>query len=122
MGSQFKNDNGVITSKGSCRHVLLPVWLAIIVLLTATFGSSKTVNPNDKSPHPTTAPLTSVAGATPALRPAGEPPGQYLRFNRFTSKNGLSSNQVWDVVKEGQEGVKSFAVVRQKLLLELRKT
>ncbi len=75
MGSQFKNDSGVITTKGSFRQTLIiPVWLAVIVLLTATCGNSKTVSPDDESPHSTTAPLTSVAGASPALRPAGEPP------------------------------------------------
>jgi hypothetical protein len=104
MGSQFKNYSGGITTKGSFRQALIiPVWLAVIVLLTATCGNSKTNSPEDESPHSTTAPLTSVAGATPALRSAAEPPGQYVRFDRLTAEDGLSNVQIRTVAQDNHD-------------------
>ena len=84
----------------SFRHVLIPVWLVVIVLLTATYGNSKTVTPYDKLPHPTTAPLTSAEGAASARHPADLLLSKYLRFGRLTAENGLSNVQTRGVAQD----------------------
>lgn len=102
MCRQLRRGRGFPKISGSFTHALIPVWLVVIVLLTAAYGASKTVTPYGASPHPTTAPLASAVGAAPALRPAGEPPSQYLKFGRLTTENGLSNDSIWGIAQDSQ--------------------
>jgi hypothetical protein len=99
---QVKRARGLPRANTSFRHALIPVWLVVIVLLTAADGVPETITPYSESPHPTAPPSTSAVGAASARRPAGEPPSQYLKFDRLTSENGLSNDSIWGIAQDSQ--------------------
>ena len=84
----------------SFRYVLISVLWVVIVLLTASYGASKTDTPYDKSPHSTAPPSISTAGAAASRRPADLILNQYLKFSRLTSEDGLSNDQIRGIAQD----------------------
>lgn len=91
---RLKRGRGLPSANTSFRNALIPVWLVVIVLMTAAYGNSKTLTANDKSPHPTAAPSTSALGAASARRPDDPLLSRYLRFIRITAQDGLSKTDI----------------------------
>ncbi len=99
MRKQLRRVLGLPKADRSFRHALIPVCWFVIVLLTAAHGASKTVTPNDKSPHPTAAQNTA-AGTAASRRPADLTLSPYLKFRRLTTEDGLSSDQTWELAQD----------------------
>ena len=78
-------------------RVIIPAWLLAITLLATACGRS-----TESHPQPTVTPATTPVDTAPALRPAVEPTGQYLKFSRLTSENGLSNDNIWGIAQDSQ--------------------
>lgn len=77
------------------KYVSILVWLLTIAFLTVPGGRA-----TESRAQPTATPTTVSADAAPVQRPADLLLSQYLRFGRFTAKDGLSSNQVFDITQD----------------------